>query len=70
MQEVFDDTLDLLLETHEIKLKGESVILVTELISNSETKTVIDDKKRKRENGEDEIEQVELDVINHVKGIH
>lgn len=67
---MFDDTLDLLLETHEIKLKGESVILVTELISNSETKTVIDDKKRKRENGEDEIEQVELDVINHVKGIH
>ena len=67
---MFDDTLDLLLETHEIKLKGESVILVTELITNSETKTVIDDKKRKRENGEDEIEQVELDVINHVKGIH
>lgn len=67
---MFDDTLDLLLETHEIKLKGESVILVTELISNSETKTVIDDKKRKRENGEDEIDQVELDVINHVKGIH
>ena len=67
---MFDDTLDLLLETHEIKLKGESVILVTELICNSETKTVIDDKKRKRENGEDEIEQVELDVINHVKGIH
>lgn len=67
---MFDDTLDLLLEAHEIKLKGESVILVTELISNSETKTVIDDKKRKRENGEDEIDQVELDVINHVKGIH
>ena len=67
---MFDDTLDLLLETHEIKLKGENVILVTELTSNSESKTVIDDKKRKRENGEDEIEQVELDVINHVKGIY
>ncbi len=66
---MFDDTLDLLLETHEIKLKGENVILVTELPSNSETKIVVDDKKRKRENGEDEIEQVELDVINHVKGI-
>ncbi len=64
-KEKFDDTLDMLLENNEIKLKGEYVVLVN--IDKSEEAV---DKKRKRENGADEIEQVEIDVINHVKGIY
>jgi len=67
---MFDDTLDLLLETHKIKLKGVSVVLVAEVTPSDETDVIIDDKKRKRENNDEEIEQIEMDVINHVKGIH
>jgi len=55
----------MLLENNEIKLKGEYVVLVN--IDKSEEAV---DKKRKRENSADEIEQVEIDVINHVKGIY